>query len=36
MDLSKLTREFYSVFFHYDLKDEELKTLLNPATKTWT
>ncbi|AKB53386.1 MULTISPECIES: iron ABC transporter substrate-binding protein [Methanosarcina] len=34
MDLSKLTREFYSEFFHYDLKDEELNMLLNPATKT--
>ncbi|AKB45574.1 iron ABC transporter substrate-binding protein [Methanosarcina vacuolata] len=34
MDLSELTRKFYSEFFHYDLKDEELNTLLNPATKT--
>ena len=34
MDLSELTRKFYSEFFHYDLKDKELNTLLNPATKT--
>jgi iron complex transport system substrate-binding protein len=33
MDLSELTREFYSEFFHYELTDEELDTLLNPATK---
>jgi iron complex transport system substrate-binding protein len=34
MNLSELTREFYSEFFHYDLKDEELNILLNPATET--
>jgi iron complex transport system substrate-binding protein len=33
MDLSRLTREFYSEFFHYDLTDEELNMLLNPAAE---
>jgi len=30
MDLPALTKEFYSKFYHYDLTDDELKTLLNP------
>jgi iron complex transport system substrate-binding protein len=34
MNLSELTREFYSEFFHYDLKDEELNILLNPEPKS--
>lgn len=29
-ELEELTTEFYSEFFHYDLSDEELNTLLNP------
>ena len=33
MDLSKLTREFYSEFFHYDLTDKELDTLLNHSAE---
>ncbi|AKB37936.1 ABC transporter, solute-binding protein [Methanosarcina siciliae C2J] len=33
MDLSGLTREFYSEFFHYELTDEELDMLLNPAAE---
>ncbi len=33
MDLPQLTREFYSEFFHYELTDEELNTLLNPAAE---
>ena len=33
MDLSKLTREFYSEFFHYDLTDKELDMLLNPSAE---
>ncbi|AKB38857.1 ABC transporter, solute-binding protein [Methanosarcina siciliae C2J] len=33
MDLSGLTREFYSEFFHYELTDEQLNTLLKPAAE---
>ncbi|KKG14508.1 iron ABC transporter substrate-binding protein [Methanosarcina sp. 2.H.T.1A.6] len=33
MDLPQLTREFYSEFFHYDLTDNELETLLNPEVE---
>ncbi|MDQ1251410.1 MAG: iron complex transport system substrate-binding protein [Euryarchaeota archaeon] len=33
MDLSKLTREFYSEFFHYNLTDKELNMLLNPKAE---
>ena len=36
MDLSKLTREFYSEFFHYNLTDKELDMLLNPAAEAKT
>jgi iron complex transport system substrate-binding protein len=30
MDLPALTREFYSKFYHYNLTDKEVNTLLNP------
>ncbi|MGB7788615.1 ABC transporter substrate-binding protein [Methanoregula sp.] len=30
MDMPALTREFYSKFYHYNLTDNEVKTLLNP------
>ncbi len=30
MDLEQLTREFYVDFFHYELTDDELNSLLNP------
>ncbi|WP_321417862.1 iron ABC transporter substrate-binding protein [uncultured Methanomethylovorans sp.] len=33
MDLDNLTREFYSDFFHYDLTDEELNSLLYPESE---
>jgi iron complex transport system substrate-binding protein len=33
MDLDSLTREFYSEFFHYDLKDSDLDMLLHPEAK---
>ncbi len=33
MDLSKLIREFYSEFFHYDLTDKELDMLLNHSAE---
>lgn len=33
MDLESLTREFYSDFFHYDLTDEELNSLLYPEAE---
>jgi len=36
MDLSKLTREFYSEFFHYGLTDKELDMLLNPSAEAKT
>lgn len=36
MDLSKLTKEFYSEFFHYNLTDKQLDKLLNPTTEAKT
>jgi iron complex transport system substrate-binding protein len=36
MDLSKITREFYSEFFHYDLTDKELNMLLNSSSEAKT
>jgi iron complex transport system substrate-binding protein len=30
MDLSALTKEFYTKFYHYNLTDSEVNTLLNP------
>ena len=33
MDLDSLTREFYSEFFHYDLKESDLDMLLRPEAK---
>jgi ABC-type Fe3+-hydroxamate transport system, periplasmic component len=30
MDLSSLTKEFYSKFYHYDLSDEEVYEILHP------
>lgn len=36
MDLPNLTREFYSEFFHYNLTDKELNSLLNPSTEAKT
>ncbi|MDQ1313676.1 MAG: iron complex transport system substrate-binding protein, partial [Euryarchaeota archaeon] len=33
MDLDSLTREFYSEFFHYDLKDSDLDMLLHPEAE---
>jgi iron complex transport system substrate-binding protein len=33
MDLESLTSEFYSDFFHYDLTEEELNSLLYPETE---
>jgi iron complex transport system substrate-binding protein len=36
MDLPKLTHEFYSEFFHYDLTDKELDMLLNPSLEAKT
>jgi len=36
MDLPQLTREFYSKFFHYELTDNELDTLLNPSGEAKT
>ncbi|SDG02806.1 iron complex transport system substrate-binding protein [Methanolobus vulcani] len=30
MDMEQTTRDFYSQFLHYNLTDEELKSLLNP------
>ena len=31
LDLEKKTKEFYSKFIHYDLSDDEVTALLNPA-----
>lgn len=36
MDLPRLTREFYSEFFHYNLTDKELDSLLNPSAEAKT
>ncbi len=36
MDLPNLTREFYSEFFHYNLTDKELNSLLNSSTEAKT
>ncbi|NLW07967.1 MAG: ABC transporter substrate-binding protein, partial [Clostridia bacterium] len=30
-DMTKETREFYKLFYHYDLSDEELTSLLKDA-----
>ena len=31
-DMVKETKEFYKLFYHYDLKDDEVKALLNKST----
>ncbi len=33
MDLVELTREFYSKFYHYDLTESEVNSLLDPALR---
>ena len=33
LDMPALTREFYSKFYHYDLSDSDVESLLDPALR---